>query len=259
MGRRRWLLIGVVVGIAALIDFVVLPLAGPPRAPDWLDLLIFSMAPSHGTLLGLWAALGGRATPWRLVAGFVAAVGCVWMLGDFDLVYWVVVLLAQMVTMSALLLLARLLGLELADEFRHDSAEDSSAERQWVQYSLRSLLSWTAACAVVLATLHYLPKEPLSTIFEDPPILAAIVGSSVVIALGALWIALGARWPSVRIVGLGLTAVTGVTTLWLVVGSQGELWEFVAFCLFQAAYLVGSLWLVRLAGYRLVWRRRVRL
>ena len=257
MLKRRWLLIGLVVGVAALIDVVLLP---QPRrgAPDWVDLLMFSVAPSQGSLLGLWAALGGKATPWRLVAGFAAAVACIWALGDSDLAFWACVLLVQMVAMGALLLVARLLGLELADDFRHDSAGESTAEGQWVQYSVRSLLSWTAACAVLMSTFHYLPKEPLGEFFQDAAIGAAIVVSSLAVAVGALWVTLGSRWPAGRIAGQGLAPVVGTIALWLVVGSRGGLWEFVAFCLFQAAYLVGSLWLVRVAGYRLVWRRRGR-
>jgi len=85
-----------------------------------------------------------------------------------------------------------------------------------------------------------------------------VVVSGVATALGALWIGLGARWPAIRVVSLGLTAAAGVTILALLIDTA-EVWECMAYCFFQAAYLVGSLWLVRLAGYRLVWRRRVRL
>lgn len=165
MVRRRWLLIGVVVGVATLIDVVLLPRAGH-AAPTWLEILMASFAPGQGSLLGIWAALGGKATPWRLVAGFVGAGACIWMLGQPDLVFWACILLVQMVAMSALLFPARLLGLELADDFRHRSAGSSAPDGQWVQYSVRSLLSWTTACAVLLATCHYLPEGFFSDLFR---------------------------------------------------------------------------------------------
>lgn len=38
-----------------------------------------------------------------------------------------------------------------------------------------------------------------------------------------------------------------------------ELKSLLPFCVGNVVPLVGSLWLVRLAGYRLIWRRRVRL
>jgi hypothetical protein len=257
--RRRWPLIGLVVAVAALIDLVVLPRSEAWRGPEWRGLLAFSMAPSHGSLLGLWAALGGRATPWRLVMAFVGVVTWIWALGESDLAFWVAILLVQMVSISALLLLARLLGLELSKDLRPESAQDPAAGGQWVQYSVRSLLSWTAACAVLLGTLHYVPVKLLTPFSEAPAVCSAIILSSTLSASGSFWICLGGLWPHVRVTTLGLTAAAGVATLGLVIGSRGQLWEFVVFCLSQVIYLVGSLWLIRLAGYRLVWRRWVRL
>ena len=113
--------------------------------------------------------------------------------------------------------------------------------------------------AVLLATLRYCPKRLLEYVFDEPLIFAAIILGSALIALGALWIGLGVRWPVVRIVVLVVTSIGGVAILQLTVGSSGDLGEFVTFFVTQTVYLVVSLWLVRLAGYRLVWRRRVRL
>ena len=108
-------------------------------------------------------------------------------------------------------------------------------------------------------TLRYCPERLLHELFDAPAILAGILLGSGITALGALWIALGVRWPAVRIVVLVVTSIAGVAILQLTVGSRGELGEFVTFFVVQAVYLVVSLWLVRLAGYQLVWRRWVRL
>ena len=120
-------------------------------------------------------------------------------------------------------------------------------------------MSWTTAVAVLLATLHYCPKELLEFVFAEPLFLVGFLLSNALIALGALWIALGVRWPAVRIVVLMVTSIAGVTIFRLATGYSTEAWEIVTYFVAQAVYLVGSLWLVRLAGYRLVWRRRVRL
>jgi len=292
--KRRWLLIGSVVAVTAVIDLVIIPWVGPWHdVPDWLGFTMFAMAPCHGSLLAVWIALGGRATPWRLVAAVLGVAGWLWVLNWFpdsdgysritQLELLTVILAAEMFLLSGLLMLARLLGLELTNTLRggrpsgplvlarpsglepddasHGDPTQAVADDdgQWVQFSLRTLMSWTTAVAVLLSTLRYCPWRLVEDVFRDPSILAAILGGSVITALGALWIALGVRWPVVRIVVLAVTSIAGVAILQLTVGSGEDLGGIVTFFVAQAVYLVVLLWLVRLAGYRLVWRRRVRL
>ena len=258
--RFRWLMIGTVVGVAVLIDLVVFPWYELWHH-RWSYIPATSITQSHGSLLAVWVAFGGKGSPWRLVAAVVGAIAWIWIEynSEFrsDMPVEIIITSAQMVMSSALLLIARLLGLELADVLRIETAPNVPSGRPWVQFSLRSLLSWTAALAVMLGMLHYLPSE-LVFHLRDPFELSAIFSGRLLVVLGALWIALGTRWPTVRIMVMALTVAAALAT-WYLVAGQAELWEFLLFYHAQAAYLVGSLWLIRLAGYRLVWRRRVAL
>ena len=262
--KRRWLLIGSVVAVTAVIDLVIIPWVWPSGGSDW----IHAMAPCHGSLLAAWIALGGRGTPWRLVAAVLGVATWIWtsnwffdsapypMRGTF-VEFWTTILAAEMFVLSGLLMLARLLGLELTDTLRGDTTQAVADDTQWIQFSLRTLMSWTTAVAVLLATLRYFPRPLLENLLEEQLIFAAILLGSAFTALGALWIALGVRWPTVRIIVLVVTLIVGVAIFQLAAGSRKDLEGIVTFFVAQAAYLVGSLWLVRLAGYRLVWRRRV--
>lgn len=262
--KRRWLLIGLVVAanvLAALVFALYEPMGGPET---WTYYALAGMQPSHGSLLGFWAALGGKATPWRLVVAVVGVTAWVSVLEKFDAGHgddaaiWGTVLLMQMGLVSVLLMVARFLGVELTDTLASEPAQTSEPAGQWVQFTLRALLSWTTALALLLGSLHYLPKPPLREIADNIAVLAAILCGGALIALGAIWITLGARWAPARYVVLGLSGGVGIGLMYAVLG-PGETLVLSVFCVAETVWLVGSLWLVRLAGYRLVWRRRVRL
>ena len=85
----------------------------------------------------------------------------------------------------------------------------------------------------------------------------AVLASSALVATGAFWIALGARWSAARYAVLLAATIGAIAWLYIAVQEDSALWEFVVFFLAQIVYIAASLWLVRLAGYRLAWRRRV--
>jgi len=264
--KRRWILLGIVVSVNLLLECAAIatePFHGPGRLVGYV---VIAIPPSHGSLLGFWAALGGRATPWRLVVVTVGAVVVMRLLasanfGPVGPEMLVFLLLLQTGVVSLVLMIARFLGAELTDALRPDAAAPVAPDRQWIQFSLGSLLSWTTAVAVLLATLHYLPRKALEELTSGPDggaILAAILGAGTLIALGAVWITLGARWPVGRYILLFLASGIGIAVMSIVIGSD-EVGTISIFCVTQIVCVTGSLWLVRLAGYRLIWRRRVRL
>ena len=267
MVKRRWLLIGLVVAanvLAALVFALYEPWWG---TVTWSYYALAGMQPSHGSLLGFWAALGGKASPWRLVVAVVGLTAWVSVLEKSDAgrggdaAIWGTVLLMQMGLVSVVLMVARFLGAELTDTPAGEPANTSEPAGQWVQFTLRALLSWTTALALLLGSLHYLPKPPVRKIVSDPEgiaVLAAILCGGALIALGAIWITLGTRWPPARYVVLGLSGGVAIGLMYAVLGS-GQAWEIGVFCVAETLWLVVCLWLIRLAGYRLVWRRRVRL
>ena len=258
MKPRRWILFGSLVAYVVLGEAVTVWV--DPVGPDLIEVMACAVAPSHGSLLAVWAALGGRATPWRLVIALITAVLWIWVTLWCDTHYairLVCIGTIQMVASSVLLMTARLFGAELVGTLDDDVVLAVEVDRPWVQFSLRSILSWTAAVAVLLSTLHYFPRESLRIPAENGMlILGTFVGGGVLIALGALWIALGARWPVVRWFVLGLTAVVAGIAIFVSVDfNEGP--QIAVFLGSQITFVTGSFWLVRLAGYRLIWRRRV--
>ncbi len=256
MKPRRWILFGSLVAFVVLGEAVAMWIE---PSSDPVMVALCAVAPSHGSLLALWAALAGRATPWRFVIAFIAGLLWMWvmLLCDADgAVLWGCVGIIQMVVLSVLLMAARLFGAELAGTLDDDVPLTVEVDRPWVQFSLRSVFSWTTAVAVLLSTLHYFPTEALGEVLVEPFVGATIIGGGVLIALGALWIALGARWPVARWFVLGLAAAVAGIGIFAALGfHEGP--ELVVFLGSQIALVTGSFWLIRLAGYRLVWRRRV--
>jgi len=179
-----------------------------------------------------------------------------------DTIIWVFVLFMTTCIAGILLMGARFLGAELRVTNDADAVGGPNPKRQWIQFSLRSLISWTTALALLLGSLHYLPGEQLRQIlFSDSQsiaILGVILSGSALIAFAAIWITLGTRWLPARYFVLALAGAAAILWMYLVLGPN-ELETLLPFCLGQVGWMVGSLWLVRLAGYRLIWRRRVRL
>lgn len=241
--------------------------SGPVRT------VLLSVALSQGSLLAIWAVCGGRPTPWRVVAAIVGIVVWIWVLGEPAWVeqdpwwswswsllwgYCVCLLLCQMVPVTGLLLLARLVGVGVT----HGSHSGTTTSRPRLQFSIRSLLEWTTALAMLLGTFHYIPEDFFISISSLPPwrvlSIIAIVGSGVLIAPAALWTALGTRLPLARYCTLLVAVAAAVATMTLVLG-EDEFGYSLVFGIGQTVWLVGSLWVFRLLGYRLVWRRRTRL
>lgn len=155
------------------------------------------------------------------------------------------------VAMTLLFLLVRALGVEILDP----SACPAIAERWRFQFSLASLFEWTTALAVLLGVFHYLPMQGLLRVLSQSEAVVCIAGNSLIV-FGAIWAILGTRYPLVRylmlVLGCGIPVVISVLM-------DAPFWE--AFLLFvtEAVWITGSLWLVRAAGYRLLWRRRITL
>jgi hypothetical protein len=95
----------------------------------------------------------------------------------------------------------------------------------------------------------------LEEIAHEPASVAMVVGINLPLTLSSLWAALGTRRGPARLGCLVLVALVGIVVLLATVPHAAP-WEFALFFLVQIAYLTGTLWLARLVGYRLAWRRR---
>jgi hypothetical protein len=210
-------------------------------------LAVFS---SQGFLLGLWAALGGKPTPWRATAVVIVAAIWGWCLGDWG---WemgtphitptgiaTAVLIGQTFQVTGILLIARLFGLglkraELGDEDRLGH----------LQFSVRDALSWMTAITVFMAATHYL-KDACFVYFRASDMHLSV--SSLAVAMATMWLILGNGWVTVR--SLMLLLVIGIGATWT--NDANRLFGNTYLLLCEAALTAASLAVVRLAGYRLV-------
>ncbi len=176
------------------------------------------------------------------------------------LVYWQVWAFqvgVQTLAASVLLLIAPFAGIRTADATREDSATGTGDALWRPQFSISTLLGWTASLAVLLGSFPYVSRW-----LPAPSNVGYCVFGPLVyvcyplMAAAALWTTLGRRSFALRIIPLALLVAAVACT---VEGVLRPLWRTSSFSflpdfLFQTVLLAGSLWLVRLAGYRLVWR-----
>ncbi|MGO8690866.1 MAG: hypothetical protein ACLQLG_14685 [Thermoguttaceae bacterium] len=221
---------------------------------------------SQSALVAFWAAFGGGRTLWRSLAVVLAVIAALWLIGKpgFELnwgilsdlrCYTPIVLLGPV---WALLLIARLLGLGLV------STPDAPRTLQPLQFSIADMLLWTTVVAVVSGLLRWLALD-WSVISREMVGWDAWRGFFFwgMVAMAAMFLALGRGHAILRILLLLLSLGAYLGMLEIIYGSG---WDWGCFAgLFgedpipigpMAGWLVGSLWLIRLAGYRLAWQWR---
>jgi hypothetical protein len=233
----------------AIAQFVMLTRTQPGDALSDVFLLyaIFMLGPSQATLLALWVMLGGGKFLWRALSTAFGVFLYLWCFqrcfqrADSD---WLIITFGNLAVMGVLLLLARLAGVELT--------KDPKAARGPSQFTIRDMLMWTTALAIILGALHYLPK--LSFIYPSAPETVATFGSFALVAAAALHCSLGGRWLLARILGTPFAIGVGAYLLAISIRTSFSMWYFALLLGLMAAWLLGSLLLVRLAGYRLTWR-----
>jgi hypothetical protein len=195
-----------------------------------------------------------------LLLATLAALGSVCLLEkgypELDVRYWGYFLFAQTVGTSLPLVGLRFCGLGIARR----KPDDSAPQMQKLQFSLRALLAWTTALAALMGMVQITPREFRETFTsaEEALPVCGVFGAIALLAVAALWIALGARWPVARVTTFGLAAAGAVVGLFTLQGSSGFLVILTLPCLY-GVWLVGSLWVFRVLGYRLAWRRAIRL
>jgi len=231
-----------ILGTVGMWTFVALGL-------DSLWFLLLPLAPCQGSLLSLWAAFGGKGTPWRSVVSVLGVVSYyIVVRRHFDdrefLGIWVAILTLQTLLFVAALLLARLCGLELC-------RPDSHRMETVLQFSLARAISWMTAIGISLGVLLSLPKwHHLIGEMEQRVCLPCII-----VAAASSWSALGRTEFGLRLGCVAISVAIGTFML-------GTNWvEFVGIAFelsVLAAWLAVSLAPVRLAGYRLTWRWRFR-
>jgi hypothetical protein len=209
---------------------------------------LFLLAPSQATLLALWVALGGGRFLWRVVPAVLGVILYLWWFGRAN-DEWRMIIFGQFCVSGLLLLVARVMGLELVL-----SSAPRTTSRPF-QFSVRDMLMWTTALAVILSLLRCLGRTWLTSMrVWNNGESVAVFGSLALVTDAALYCSLGGRWLLARILLVPLAI--GLAAYWLKVAVHSMFSARHLALLFgaMAAWLLGSLCLARLAGYRLAWR-----
>lgn len=262
--RGSRLLIGLLILATLLVDAVAVVLVQGKdlRHPTWI--LFCSLAISQVSLLAIWAGLGSKRTPWRVLGMATGVVAWSWVgpavlvlstaydQFEFETLTTLFAMSLLTIALSVMLPLsiARVAGLCVAGPSHGSLPPSPERGLRWSQFSLGNLLGWTTAVALLLSMVPYVLHGDQLGRLSWPGGVVIAVGRAA-IALTGLWMVLGARRLWLRILLL-CSANGGLAAFWLLpYGAPGTLVENGVFLVLPTLLLVGSLGVFRVAGYRL--------
>jgi len=234
--------------LAAAHVFVALAVVSWAQLPgEFADRITFLVVSTGQVgLLSIWMALGRRAAPWRPVALLAVIVAWGWVEASktgVGLQGLFVFLSASMATV-AILATARGFGLRL---FLPD-VEETKDTGPW-QFSLSRLFAWTTSLSICLGLVSLLFRhlfEGANDVYGSEAAFFSTVSTA--INLMSLLVA----WMRLRYRNFAAVVVFLLLVFLLLLPCQPQFFTFV-FTYFglQFLLLVGSLVVVRVAGYRL--------
>jgi hypothetical protein len=219
-----------------------------------------ALAFSQISLVTIWSAFGRKTLPWRLMLVVVVigawALAISHPLGSADRIQnaWMMALLMQAGLIFGVLLFARGLGVGLSDGTVPGGDKGPGLRPRLPQFSIGYLLAWITATAVVLSLLksgldrRVLFPGPFPNYWREAAAFSLANGA---LALAVLWTLLAGRWrPSLLL--LYLLAAVGIVACELVQKrGANEPSTALTMASLQLLWLTGSLWVVRMAGYRI--------
>jgi hypothetical protein len=204
---------------------------------------------SQGCLFGLWAALGGKPTPWRAVV--LVIVAATWWTVNWHYVQPeteidAIIVTGQTFQVMGILLLARFMGVCLS-KVEHGAKD----HHEHLQFSIGQALAWMTALAVFMSATHYFKYLFLGLFFNKQDMCLRVSGLAV--ALATTWLICGNRLIMVRC--FTLLVMIGLGTAWIAQSVQpfDPWWHCATMLTCEAVVTAASLLVVRLAGYRLTW------
>jgi len=220
--------------------------------------LAYVLLPGLGNLIGVWTMLTRKVSPWPL-AGLAAGLA-LWSViqascfrraipPDPPAAYF---FFGEALGVSLLLSICRLIGVELV----HIFALLREPEPLRMQFTLRSLFSWTTAVALFLGSVFSMPPGSFEPFRELE--LVIHLGRGALMGVCLLWVALSVRSSNARFAVFAVVATATPCILSFVYREPLVLFSSPFFWL-EGALVVGSFMLLRAAGYQLVWRGRVEL
>jgi hypothetical protein len=213
---------------------------------------LFMLGPSQGTIVAVWVILGGGKFLWRLLApalGAIIYVGC-FSSSSINMRQWLITTIGVMAIWAAILLAARWMGLRLL------RFSDSKVPSGPFQFYIRDMLAWTTGVAVVLSAWRCLPEDAFGFLHQEMPGVVFI--SLTLVAAISTFSALARRWLVARIVLLPVIVGVAAHLLTDKISGGFPWWYFPLLLGLMAFWVVGSFLVLRMAGYRLTWRRPFR-
>ena len=248
-----------------LVDLAMLAVVPDMSGPD-LELsfaLAWGLCFSQISMAAIWLALGRTPGPRRITLALLILIAwnanLLGMMRRYD--YWCDFMLITVVLAGAVvapLMALRPLGLRVSRVSFGNGAATAWNNRQPLQFSIRYMLGLMTALAVVLGTLKWIVSfelQPLQGLVE--PELAILAAGRGLVAWAALWAALGNRWTAVRMIVFVAATVASYGGLLLSDRRYyyDDFWIFVLLFSLEALLLFSSLWVFRMAGYRVgIWR-----
>jgi hypothetical protein len=257
--KRSDHVIGGLAAVHVVLHFVVLGVLGgyldrwSSERPGLCGLLLthlLLLGQSQAVIVAVWVAWGSGKLLWRLVPTILGALVYLSCYPRSDSQMLMCFTFGEMSFCLPLLLVARMAGLRL------EIASCPSTAPRHYQFSIRDLLLWTAALAVVLSAIRCLPLPRLGQVFFDSQVIIAVVvftcfaGVMMYSSLGSGSFA--ARRQAVLLAFVFLLCMASLT------GMPKDAWELLHIPLdfgSIVAWLIGSFLVVRWAGYRFAWRR----
>lgn len=247
------LILGVVAALLAHIQlpdpFGLAQVLPPFGLRDILLVPLIGLVLCQGVLLALWGASSG-VSPWLRMAGLVA--GAVYLEALFPATmrreFFGISTITIVVT-TATLIVVRMLGVRLTR--RDDPGPPIRAETEGLRFSIRGLMLFTAAVALLSAGARALQDTPRHFL-----LLAAVWAMCfVAVGLVALWAALGSARPLNRApIVFVLSPVLGIFFGFAAHADRAG-WVYITLTMLMfPALLLGSLLVVRSCGYWLVRR-----
>jgi len=212
-------------------------------------------------LMTIWAAYSGKWAPWLTVGLFGTIVFwasvyplCIKASEDASTQITVLLVLDAMWIFAGIGV-TTLAGVKIRLVNCKTCPQGNDGRRRPFQFSLGYLISWVTAVALILGLVPTALRYDLvlpALRAEWAPLVTVSAGGAA-ISLAALWAALGRGRPIKRLILLGPPIVLFVGLGYLL---DAPLDSLLIIALLQNAWLLATLAVVRVAGYRLVRVRR---
>ena len=268
-------LIGTFLAATVLVDFGALTACGHEfRGVGVASAVFWALAWSQVSIAAIWAVLGGshyaRRIPGALLilAGWSVPINWGRLGGDFRGA--VVEVSMMFATVGVPLLVVRPIGVQIVRHAEISTGAVGLSVSQPPQFTIRYLLGLMTALAVVMGIGKWLYLNDLWLRRLDDTCFLWFCAGQGPVAWAATWAALGNRWSVVRMATLvlasaaafGALMLSGEPVYYVAILTwngdptyYGNFWTFFLLFSLEALLLLGSLWVFRVAGYRVgIWK-----